>query len=83
MMKPLPLALMAGAVAVSAIALAADQRFEAADRDGDGLLSMAEVILAMPEATPDAFNDADADDSGALTEEEFTAATSEGLLPQG
>ena len=83
MIKPLPLALMVGAVAVSALALAADPTFDAADSDGDGLLTMAEVIIAMPDVSPDAFHEADADDSGALTESEFTAAMAGGVLPQG
>ena len=64
-------------------AMAADTKFEAADRDGDGLLSMAEVVLAMPDATPDAFKSADSDQNGVLNEAEYIAAVNDGVLPEG
>lgn len=82
-MKLLPLTLMAGGVLVSVVALAADAKFTAADQDGNGVLTMAEVVLAMPQATPEAFTAADADKSGTLTEAEYIAAVNEGLLPEG
>lgn len=82
-MKPLPLTLMAGALAVSAVALAADAKFEAADQDGNGVLTMAEVVLALPNATADSFTAADVDQSGTLTEAEYIAAVNDGLLPEG
>ena len=82
-MKPLVRTLMATSIMLSAYAVAADKKFDAADRDGDGLLSMAEVVLAMPAATPDAFNAADADDNGMLTEAEYIAAVNDGVLPEG
>ncbi len=80
-MKFLPMALFAGAVAVSAIALAADEKFAAVDQNGDGLLSLAEVAIAMPDATSEAFDTADADKSGTLTEAEYLAAVDQGILP--
>ncbi len=83
-MKLLSIALITGGLAIgSTLAFAADEKFAAADRDGNGQLSMAEVILAMPDATPDAFNSADSDANGALTEDEFLAAISDGVLPEG
>ena len=82
-MKTLPLALMAGAVLISAAALAADAKFQAADQDGNGVLTMAEVVIALPDTTPEAFNLADADKSGTLTEAEYITAVNEGLLPEG
>ena len=82
-MKPLPLALMAGAVLLSAAALAADAKFTAADQDGNGVLTMAELVIALPDTTPEAFNLADADKSGTLTEAEYITAVNEGLLPEG
>lgn len=82
-MKILPFTLMAGGLAISAVALAADAKFEAADQDGNGVLTMAEVVLAMPNATPEAFGAADADQSGTLTEAEYIAAVNDGLLPEG
>jgi len=82
-MKPLPLILIAGGVLVSALALAADQKFTAADQDGNGVLTMAEVFVAMPDATPDQFQTADKDQDGALTEDEFMVAVNEGVLPEG
>ena len=82
-MKPLPLILIAGGVLISALALAADAKFAAADQDGDGVLSMAEVIVAMPDATPDQFQSADTNKDGALTEDEYMVAVNEGVLPEG
>jgi hypothetical protein len=83
-MRLLSITLITGALAVgSSIALAADAKFAAADRDGNGLLSMAEVILALPDATPEAFNSADSDENGALTEAEFVTAVADGVLPEG
>ena len=82
-MKPLPLILIAGGVLISALALAADAKFAAADQDGNGVLSMAEVIVAMPDATPDQFKTADTNQDGALTEDEYMVAVNEGVLPEG
>ncbi|MEM7090736.1 MAG: EF-hand domain-containing protein [Pseudomonadota bacterium] len=82
-MKPLPLILIAGGVLVSALALAADAKFTAADQDGNGVLTMAEVFVAMPDATPDQFQTADKNQDGALTEEEYMVAVNEGVLPEG
>lgn len=83
-MRLLSITLMTGAIALgSTFVIAADAKFEAADRDGNGLLSMAEVILAMPDATPEAFNSADSDENGALTETEFVTAVADGILPEG
>ena len=82
-MKPLPLILIAGGVLISALALAADAKFSAADQNGDGVLSMAEVVIAMPDATPDQFQTADTDKDGTLTEDEYMVAVNEGVLPEG
>ena len=82
-MKTLPLALMAGAVLISAAALAADAKFEAVDQDGNGVLTMSELVLALPDTTPEAFSLADVDKSGTLTEAEYIVAVNEGLLPEG
>ncbi len=82
-MKPLPIMLFAGAIAVSAYALAADARFASADSNGDGEVTKAEAAIAMPDLTEDAFNAADADQSGGLSEKEFVAAVEEGILPKG
>lgn len=82
-MKILPFTLMAGGLALSTVAFAADAKFDAADQDGNGVLTMAEVVLAMPNATPEAFGAADADQSGTLTEAEYIAAVNDGLLPEG
>ena len=81
-MKPLPLILIAGGVLVSALALAADQKFTSADQNQDGVLSMAEVFIAMPDATPDMFNTADKNQDGTLTEDEYIVAVNEGVLPE-
>ena len=82
-MKPLPIMVYAGAIAIAGMVLAADPGFTAADQNGDGLLSADEVATAMPDATPEAFSAADTDQSGTLTEAEFLAAIESGLLPSG
>lgn len=82
-MKLLPLTLFAGSALIAAAALAADQKFDAADQNGDGLLSMAEVAIAMPGASSEAFDAADGDQSGSLTEDEYIAAVNDGVLPEG
>ncbi|MFK7945162.1 MAG: EF-hand domain-containing protein [Paracoccaceae bacterium] len=82
-MKPIFLNALAMTVMVGSHAMAADQKFDAADRDGDGLLSMAEIVLAIPDATPDAFKAADADQNGVLNEAEYIAAVNDGVLSEG
>lgn len=82
-MKPVFPSLLALPLMLGSIAMAADTKFVAADRDGDGLLSMAEVVLAMPDATPDAFKSADSDQNGVLNEAEYLAAVNDGVLPEG
>lgn len=82
-MKLLSRIVIVSSIMLGGSALAADKKFESADRDGDGLLSMAELVLAMPSATPDAFNAADADDNGLLSEAEYIAAVNDGVLSEG
>ena len=82
-MKTYHLIAFAGSLALGGIALAADATFDAADTDGDGQLSAAEVAEAMPTATQEAFDAADADQSGTLSEAEFVAAVESGTLPRG
>ena len=82
-MKPLALLAYAGSLAMAGMVFAADDNFTAADQNGDGVLSAAEVALAMPDATPEAFRAADTDQSGTLTEAEFVAAIADGILPKG
>ncbi|MEM9139938.1 MAG: EF-hand domain-containing protein [Pseudomonadota bacterium] len=82
-LKPLALVAVTGGIAIGAIAIAADQKFGAADQDGNGVLTMAEVFIAMPKATPEQFEAADTDDDGRLTEDEYIVAVNEGLLPEG
>jgi hypothetical protein len=79
-MKTLALAIASTAF-VAGAALAGDAKFTAADTNGDGALTLDEVAIAMPEATPDAFATADLDQSGTLTEDEFVAAVNGGVLP--
>jgi len=66
---------------VAGAAMAGDEKFTAADTNGDGALTIDEVAVAMPTATPDAFVSADTDQSGTLTEDEFVAALNNGVLP--
>jgi len=64
-------------LAVSFIALTAPAfaqqppNFSAADTDGDGVVSSAEMKAAMPDMTQEQWDQADADKSGTLTQAEF------------
>ena len=81
-MKPLALMAYAGSFAIAGLVLAADATFTSADQNGDGVLSAAEVAVAMPDATPEAFDAADKDKSGTLSEDEFASAVADGILPE-
>lgn len=69
-MKKLLVAATAAAFgAATSLANAAD--FKAADTDESGTVSMEEAKAVMPELTDEAFQTADADGSGDLSEDEF------------
>ena len=51
------------------------------DTDGDGLVSMEEFQAAMPDASPDVFDELDSNGDGLLSEEEVTAGQEAGILP--
>ena len=53
------------------------------DADGDGLVSLAELQVAMPEMSEEIFIAMDRDGRGALDAEEVAGAVEMGLLPQG
>lgn len=78
-MKTTVLALSAG-LFTAGLAMAAGETFTSADANGDGALTMAEVIVVMPTTTAEDFAAADADGNGALTEAEFGAAIESGVL---
>ena len=49
----------------------------------DIALTLAEAIIAMPDLTSEAFDVADVDSDGALSETEFVAGVETGVLPKG
>lgn len=68
----------AALVAIPGAAFAQD----AADADGDGMITMEELTAAYPDvATEDLFTTLDVDGSGALDATELAAAQESGLLP--
>lgn len=52
-----------------------------ADADGNGVLTMEEVKAIYPEITESVFGELDVDDDGVLSEAEYQAAVSAGILP--
>jgi hypothetical protein len=79
-MKSVATALAASALVVSSLAFADEEKFKAADANGDGALSSEEVMAAFAGTTQEAFGTADADGSGSLSLEEFTAALGAGTI---
>lgn len=60
-------------IALSTPALAQDETFAALDADSDGVISMEELMVAMPDLTEADYTAADSDGDGGLSEEEFLA----------
>lgn len=54
---------------------------EAMDADGDGLLSYAEMLVAIPDLTEDTFVTMDVNEDGAIDAEELAAGREAGLIP--
>ena len=53
----------------------------ALDADGDGLVTLEEILAVYPDASADDFATADIDSSGALDEDEMAIALESGLIP--
>ena len=51
------------------------------DANGDGVLSMGELLAIYPEMTEEQFVEADADSNGLIDETELAAARESGLIP--
>ncbi|WP_422030168.1 EF-hand domain-containing protein [Roseovarius sp.] len=66
---------------VAPTAVLAEDAAASMDADGDGAVTMSEFNEAMPDAGTEVFAEIDADANGALSEEEITAATEAGVLP--
>lgn len=54
---------------------------EAMDADGDGLLTYAEMLVAIPELTEETFVAMDVNEDGAIDAEELAAGREAGLVP--
>lgn len=76
--KTIPALIVALITATSASTALAE---DGPDMDGDGLLTMDEVVAAWPDVTENAFIAADADANGTLDEAEVAAAVEAGLIP--
>lgn len=70
-------ALAAALFAAPAFAVVAD-----IDADGDGLASFAEMVVAYPDLTEDAFADIDTSDDGFVDDEELSTALESGDLTE-
>jgi hypothetical protein len=55
----------------------------ALDGDADGMISYAELLVAMPDMTEAEFQALDADGDGMLNADELAAAQDAGLIPAG
>lgn len=79
-----PSDLILAAAALAALVLAAtvaQADMSTIDTDGDGTVSYTELLISVPDLTETQFSSLDVDQSGALDEDEYTAATGAGLLP--
>ena len=74
-MKKTPIALAAGFILVATAAVAGEDHFKKVDADGNGSLSMAEVVAAHPEVDAKLFKSIDRDGDGALSPKEYDVAT--------
>jgi hypothetical protein len=70
------IAIASSALFLSAAAFAAEGDFTAADANADGVLTLEEAQIVMPNLTEDLFRAADVDGSGALSQSEFAAIAS-------
>ncbi|MDK3072490.1 hypothetical protein QO034_05135 [Sedimentitalea sp. JM2-8] len=66
-------------LALPALAMAATEL----DTNGDGLLTLDEVQVVLPDTTAESFTAMDANSDGALDVEEVGMAQDAGLLPKG
>lgn len=77
-MKPMTMpALAAMILSLPALAWAASD----ADANGDGVLTLEEVLVAHPEVTDEAFGTMDANGDGVLDADEVAVAQEAGILP--
>jgi len=79
-MKTVATALGLAALLASSLAFAAEDKFKAADTNGDGALTFEEALAAMPTTTEEEFKSSDLDGNGTLSPEEFATAVGEGTL---
>ena len=73
-MKKTPIFIAATALLISTSAFAATDDFAKVDANGDGRITLEELVVAMPDATEDKFKAADANGDGSLSKEEFDVA---------
>ncbi|MEQ8291926.1 MAG: EF-hand domain-containing protein [Roseovarius sp.] len=66
---------------VAPTAVLAEDASASMDADGDGAVTMSEFNEAMPDAGTEVFAEIDADADGTLSDEEISAATDAGVLP--
>ncbi|MDJ0820975.1 MAG: EF-hand domain-containing protein [Paracoccaceae bacterium] len=73
--------LIAAATLATALPAFAMDEASTADTNGDGMLSVEEVMAVYPEVSTDNFMEADTDGDGLLSVEEVAAAQEAGLIP--
>lgn len=76
MTKFIAIVLGMGFLANSALAAS-----EEVDANGDGMMTIDEVQAVFPDVTAEAFAEADANNDGALDDEEMVAGQEQGLIP--
>lgn len=79
-MRMVASALTMSVLFASSIAHADEAAFAAADTNGDGAISLAEVMAAYPATAGDRFEESDVNGSGSLELEEFAEALESGML---
>jgi Ca2+-binding EF-hand superfamily protein len=79
MLKFVAILLGMGAAANSAIAMS--EGTAQIDTNGDGVMTIDEVQAVFPDVTAEAFAEIDADNDGALSDEEMVSGQEQGLIP--
>lgn len=77
--KPMKNVTLVAALAVS-VAFSANAMTTEIDKDGDGMASLSELLIAYPELTEELFREMDTDADGLINDEEMAIAVDLGNL---
>lgn len=75
--------LLITSIAIVSLSGAAFAAVASVDTDGDGVASMAELLVVYPALTEENFNEIDLNGNGTVDEAEMTAAIEAGMLVEG